>query len=363
MAGKDDLSMEMLQLGDFELPKEVEKVEEEKKEEITTTNVADDESQEIVGDGTEESLKGESTGEEKSPANSDDNVFKSLASFLTDKGLLSVQPEELENIKDDDAFAELMKKQIKANEYSDLNDNQKKYLEAMHDGIPEQVFHEHLQAANAFEQLTDEIIQNNPEVRRDLIVEGVMAQGFDKTYALKQYQRVSGSGDVAEEIDEAILMRNKLKQSRDEVYQQVVEDTKEKERVQKEEKNKEIESLKTSVYAQKTLFDVLPVSKGVQDKVYSLMTKPVAYTNEGYPINALLKNQIDNPVEFQTSLYYLYELTNGFKDLKKLVAKAGTQAVNTFKSKLEKSNFINTSSNNLSSQVPDDMPNIIDISD
>ena len=359
MAGTQDntLSMDMIQLGNFELPEDLEKIEQEEKK----INVADDGSQEIVGDSTEESLNEGESGK-STPADSDDgNIYKSLTGFLSEEGLLSVQPDKLETINDADKFVELMREQIKANEYADLNDSQKMYLEAMREGIPEQLFHEHLQATHAFEQLTDDVIQENAEVRKNLIVQGILAQGFDQSYALKHYNRVSGSG-VEEEISESKIFRDKMNESRQKEYQNNVKQIEEEKKAQAETVKNQIEELKTSVYAKDKLFDSVPITKGVQDKVYNLMTKAVTVTEDGVSLNALQKYQRENPTQFLVDLYYLFEITEGFKNLKKLESKATSKAINTFKSKLEKSNFIPTSQGNPNfDNNTDDIPVIVDI--
>ena len=76
------------------------------------------------------------------------------------------------------------------------------------------------------------------------------------------------------------------------------------------------------------------------------MTKAVEFTDDGMGLNALQKYQRENPAKFQADLYYLFELTEGFKNLKKLESKATSKAVNSFKTKLERSNIIPSSSGN-----------------
>ena len=360
MAGTQDntLSMDMIQLGNFELPEDLEKIEQEEKK----INVADDGSQEIVGDSTEESLNEGESGK-STPADSDNgNIYKSLTDFLQEKGLLSVQSDKINDINDDDAFAELMREQIKANEYADLNDNQKKYLEAMRNGIPEKLFHDNLQATNAFEQLTDDVIRDNADVRRDLIIQGLLAQGFDQSYALKHYNRVSGSG-VEEEVSESLIFRDKLNKSRQEEYQKSIKQIEEGKKAAINAAESQADELRNAVYGKDKIFDSIPITKGVQDKVYNLMTKAVDTTDEGMALNALQKYSKENPLEFQTSLYYLFELTDGFKNIKKLESRATSKAINSFKTKLERSNMIPSSSNNpnFNNDTLEDIPTIVDI--
>jgi len=338
----DDLSMDMIQLEGFKLPSDLEiQTDDEGVEKSTIEQVTDDESQESVGNDIKSSEAGKDI--EKSPAGSDDNVFKTFATFLAERGLLNIKDTDIETVQDDDAFAELMRDQIRQNELSDLNDNQRKYLEALRIGIPDEVIHDHLVASKAYEELTDEVIRSNQGVRKDLIIEGFKAQGFDENYALKQYQRVSDSND---DVEEAIMFRDKLKQLQDQTYEATINQKKQAE--ENEQKNilQQAEDLKKAVYSTEKLFNDYAVTKTMQDKVHHLMTKAVVTLDNGIPVNALQKHQLENPIEFQKNLYFVYLLTNGFEDMNALVNRASTKAVNSFKAKLQKTNFIGTSQSN-----------------
>ncbi len=356
MAGKEqnmELSMDMINVGtsldlskiEAEVIEETPIVDTPPKDNLlqqnTNKDITDGAGQEIVGSDAEKLLEQDKSGTE-SPANSD-NVFKSFAGFISEKGLLSASEEDLAAVKDEDTFAELVKKQIKDNEYADLNESQVKYLEAIREGVPAEVFHENLQANTAYEQLTDDLVKGDPGVRKDLIVAGYVAKGFDENYALKQYKRVSDSN---EDVEEALMFRDDLKRLQDERYTAEVARVKQAQDDAKAANQKQIDDFKTSVYAKEKVLKDFKVTKGIQDKVYSLMTKPVEYTKAGEPINAMMKDRIDNPVEFETNLYYLYEITNGFKDLGALSKKAASKVTNNFQATLEKSNYIESSQSN-----------------
>jgi len=362
----EDLSMDMIQMGGIKIPEEAvttpEELVDNSNKDKNINNVIDGtNSQESVDNSTDESTSNseESVNNNESPA--DDDVFKTFANFLSDKGLITVQEDELLKIKSDDDFAEVMRKQIKANEYADLTDKQKKYLEAVREGIPQESFHDNLQSQEAFAQLTDELIKSDSEVRKELILEGIKAKGFDEAYALKHFKRVSDSG---EDVEEAILFRGKLKEAQDLRYQKEVEDFQTVKKDNAVARQKQVDDLKESVYSKDKIFDGFSITKGIQDKVYSLITKAVAHTEEGIPLNALMHYQQEHPTEFQTNIHYLFELTDGFKNLKKFETKAATKATNYLKSKLQKSNYITESSSNPSfDNSNSDMPVITDVVD
>ena len=239
-----------------------------------------------------------------------------------------------------------------------MNDHQIKYLNGLENGLPEEEIKDYIQSDIAFEKLTDEVIENNAGVRRDLIIQGYLAKGFDEGYATKQSQRVSDSG---EDVEEAKMFKETLKQIRDQQYQAQIENNKRTQEEAQKAYDKQINDFKESVYKKDKIFDEIAVTQGMKDKVYELMTKPVAYAEDNRPINAFEKSRLENPIDFLTNMYYAYELTNGFKDMKKLVAKATTKSSNTFKSKLQRNNFIFNSQSNPNLDNDIDAPNIVDI--
>ena len=100
--------------------------------------------------------------------------------------------------------------------------------------------------------------------------------------------------------------------------------------------------LKKSVYDTKELIKGQSINKVFQDKVYNSMTKIVSKSPDGNPENALMKQRREDPVDFDTKLYYVYELTKGFKDFSKFTASAKSSAIQDMERALQ-NNSINNS--------------------
>jgi hypothetical protein len=346
MAGIDnnmDLSMDLIDFSSIDSSKlegiseEAIITDEEVQEQAQLEQQQDDntesENSEIVG--SSQPSEPEEVGTE-TPANSDDNVFKSLTDFLGERGLFTFTEDDVKNIKDEDTFAEFMQAQIKASEYADLTDSQITMLEAIREGVSEDVVLRHLQANQAYNELTDEVVKSNADIRKDLIIQGYLAKGFNQEFAEKKYKIALESGD---DVEEAIVFRNDLKKIQDDLYAEEIAIAQKAKEDEAKSVKQRLTDLKDSVYNTDKFMGTFPTTKGLKEKVYNLMTKPVAYTPEGHPVNAIMKAQLENPVEFQTAVSYLFELTNGFKDLSKLERKAVSQVTKTFKTKLEQSNF------------------------
>lgn len=269
----------------------------------------------------------------ESPANSDD-VFTPLAEFLKEQGFF---PNLDKEIKSAEELAEAFKEEIKRNEFADLTEEQKEYLTALREGVPDALYREHVQAATTFKSVTDDILADNEDIRKQVVIQDLIHSGLSPERAERQWQRIYDLGDSLEESKAA---RDNLIQKEEKEYQQKIQIEKQRAIEMKKAQEKQLNDLKNNVYSQEKLFDTFPVSQGMKDKVYKTMTEVVAYTETNQPVNKLMKHRMDNPVDFETKLYYLYELTNGFKDINKFVTKSTTSAAKKLKDAVNSANFI-----------------------
>jgi hypothetical protein len=65
----------------------------------------------------------------------------------------------------------------------------------------------------------------------------------------------------------------------------------------------------------------------------------VGKSPEGIMENQLMKDRRENPVDFDTKMYYLYEITKGFKDFSKIVSKSESTAIKRLEGELRKTKF------------------------
>ena len=86
--------------------------------------------------------------------------------------------------------------------------------------------------------------------------------------------------------------------------------------------------LKNAIYNTDEFITGQKVNKATQDRVYKSITNIVGKSPNGIMENQLMKDRRENPIEFDTKLYYLYEMTKGFKDFSLLENKTKTKASN-----------------------------------
>jgi len=267
-------------------------------------------------------IEPEDNEQEDKSSSSNPELFKSLATLLQEKGLVSLEDSE---VSDEDSFVELFKKQIKSNEYGDLSDTQKQYLESIREGIPHEKAVKDLTQLDQLNSVTNEALEQDAELRKRVIYQDFKNRGYSDERAAKLVQRSLELDVDLEDAQEAMNSIKEFSKVRIEQENQKIKDQKlavEKAREDNVKKiTKEIESLK----------EVIPgyeVSNNVKDKIKKNMFNVVGENpNNGAPENSLMKFQRENPIDFDKKLYYLFTVTNGFTDFNSIKQETQSKAL------------------------------------
>lgn len=107
--------------------------EDNKSDDLTLGNTVDDKS-------TNENKTEENDKTPSSESNDDSSSFSVFANLLQEEGVLSLDDEELKNVKSSADLVELVKKQIEKSKFENLSESQKRYLDAVEAGIPQAEF-------------------------------------------------------------------------------------------------------------------------------------------------------------------------------------------------------------------------------
>lgn len=294
-----------------ELAKETKKVTEILENIIEDTSVKEDET---VQENTEP------------PASS---VFPALAKYMKEKELVSLPTDE---VKTEEDFVNLMIKEIEDTKYSGLTDNQKMYMQGIEAGIPDEQMRTNVDAISNLESITEEELKENKELRLELIRTDLVEQGWDEDRINKQIDRLVTAN---EDFDEAMHSRANINAKRKELIDEQTKDAQLAQQDAVKAQEEQLENLKASIYGTNTVLKSVNVDAALQNKVFKLITTPVGKMPDGQPVNALIKDRVENPIEFEKNLYYMYELTNGFKDLNRFVRKAENTAAKELRAAIE----------------------------
>ena len=301
-------------------PEDKEENKEEKTEETTEiTNVDTLFTEESESVGSEEIEETEDTksdnGEGASPKT---NFYSSIAKALKDEGIFPDLDDELvgKAVTAED-FRDLVENQIKAG----IEERQRRIDEALNVGIETNEIRRYENTLNYLDSIDDDSISDESEkgetLRKQLIYQDFINRGYTKERAEREVKKSFNAGSDIEDAKEALASNKEFFESE---YNNLIEESKkEEQRIQKERREKS-EKLKKSILEDKDVFGDLEIDKSMRQKVFDNISKPVYKDpDSGQLFTAIQKYERDNSTEFIKNVGLLFTLTDGFKNLDKLV--------------------------------------------
>jgi hypothetical protein len=299
----------------------IEKTEEKETDETTEVDLdnlfGEPESVGSEEDSSEEredtSLKGVGT----SPKN---NFYSSIAKALKDDGIFpDLDDESLKAVNTPEDFSKMFQEQVEAM----LNEKQKRVTEALEAGIEPSKIQQYEKVLEYYDSIKESDIENETEsgesLRKQLIYQDFLNRGFSKERAAKEVQKSFDAGTDVEDAKDAFKGGRQFFEKN---YNDLVAEAKNIEKKEQEKIDSESEALKKAIMEDKKAFGVYDIDKATRQKVYDNITKPVYKDPEtGELLTTLQKYERDNHNEFMKNLGLLYTLTDGFKNVDKLVNK------------------------------------------
>ena len=270
------------------------------------------------GVGSEDKEKEDTNSEKVSTSPNSKNFFSSIAKAFAEEGIFpDLNEDEVANIKTAESFRELIDKQIQ----SQLDEKQKRIDEALNIGIEPDDIRKYENTLSYLDEvsedkLTEETTEGE-ELRKRLIYQDYINRGFSQERATKEVKRSIDSGNDIEDAKEAL---NSNKEYFKTQYDKLLNDAKEEQKKYEQERKNQAEQLKKSIIEEKKVFGDIEVDKSTRQKIFDNLSKPVYKDEEtGTYMTALQKYQHDNPNEFIKNVSTIFTLTDGFKNLNKLV--------------------------------------------
>jgi len=268
---------------------------------------------------TEETSSAESTPSDDSNI----SLFQTLASALKEEGV-SLTQEEMENIKSAKDLVETLKKAVTASEYDGLTEAQRKYLDAIRVGVPE----EEVKAALKIEdvltnKITPEVVASDPAIQEGILYQYYKMKGVedDAIQELVETKKKTGNMEVVASQAYEVL-REKAKNL---LSEKAKEKQKELEAKKKEEEEK-LSKLKEEILKSEEIIPGIKVPSKAREKIFEVMTTPVKEEN-GVPINAIDALRKEKGHEVEKVLAYLYVQTDGFTKLENIKAPIKSSAI------------------------------------
>ena len=301
-------------------PEEKEKKEksEETTEVVVDTNDLFDNEPESVG-SEEEIEEKEGTKNTKGDGTSPKNDFySSIANALKEEGIFpDLDDETIKNAVTAEDFRDLIDNQIKAG----IEERNRRIDEALSVGIEPTEIKKFENTIDYLNSITDEAIADESErgetLRKQLIYQDFINRGYSKERAEREVNKSFSAGSDVEDAKEALASN---KDFFEDAYNNLIKESKENERKEEKKRKEQAEQLKKSILEDKAVFGEIQIDSTTRKKVFDNISKPVYKDPEtGEYYTAIQKYEKENKTEFLKNVGLLFTLTDGFKNIDKLV--------------------------------------------
>jgi len=322
-----------------------EEVVNEELEKETDTPVEDTE----AGDNTEE--QEEDNGEKPSSQETkDSSPFTPFAKLLVEEGATpNLNLEEFDGTPQGLIKAIQQEIEYNTNMYKESLDPRVKWLQ---DNIDEGVAFEDLLAIDkqrmSLNFITEDTLSTDENVQKQIVKEYLKeTTKFSDSLIDKQIERLEITGELA---DEAKGYFEELKQINAAKEQQAVEQAKVRQQEFRQQQEKILNDFKETLEKTEEIIPGIKLNRNIKDQIFKTLTTPVTQDpNTGAPLNAIAKARLEDPINFEKNLAYVWLATKGFKDFSTLNSAGKKTAMKEFESALNKGdNKFSTSKQNFS---------------
>lgn len=298
--------------------------EEEEKEDVDLDLDKEDVDKDKEAD--KENLDKTSSSDEES------STFSVFANVLKEEGVLDLTDDELSGINSVKDLAEVVRKSMQESRYSDLTEGQQRYLKALEVGLPLKDYEKAEQEINSLVTLRDRDLSKPESIqeRFDLIAYSFIDKGFTEEKAVELANRSIKLGTDLEDSKEAL---EDLISSKHKSYKDLIEN-------KKEEGKLSLDKVKEAINSKDSILKGVKINDAQKEKLYNLLTLQVEVDENGRSLNEVNKWRIDNGLEAEIILGAIYQMTNKFQDLGKIMEASRTKASKDLEHRLRESRDI-----------------------
>ena len=340
--------MEGLNMDNILTSEEIENLFSGDDSEDTTEDSTEEESKEDSKDNSvdENSLFSDTETEEQEPTEQEDtpqtkqaeispkskNFYSSIAQALKDDGVFSALPEDM-NINSADDFTKAIQEEVN----SRLEESQKRVLDALNYGIEPSEIVKTENLINYLDSIKEEYLEKEGEeaenIRKQLIYQDFLNRGYSPERAEKEVNKSLNSGSDIEDAKEALKANKDFYVGS---YQNMLDERKQIHEQAIKASEALAEDIKTTILSSNDMLGGVELDKSTREKALLAITRKSFKDKEtGEMLTELQKYQKENYKEFLANLAVVFTVTNGFKDINKLVNQKVKKQMKSSISKLE----------------------------
>lgn len=303
------------------------------------TNISDEEAADIFNNNgkdsdeeddsekVEEKVEQNTTKKEEKrtePTNNQQNVdFSSIAKQFADEGIWELDDEE---VKDADSFKSLIKKAIE----SGIDEKTKRVSELLDMGADSKDIKEFEDTIEYLHGIQNEDIlaegEDGDNLRKRLIMQDLINNGVDEQEAVTKVKEIFKKGNDITEAKKALQANKDYFQK---AYKEMAEEQRKKADEWDKSVQKQTEELKTSIMSNDKFLGELDIDEKIKKQALANLSEPKYKDKQsGQMLTAIQRYERENKTEFLKNLGLVFTLTDGFKNMDKLVNKAVKRRVN-----------------------------------
>ena len=238
--------------------------------------------------------------------------YKSIAKALKDDGVVDVDDETLDNIKDSNDFVNnIINKKIN----DGIDDVTKRVYDALTAGVQAPVIKQYENTINILKTIENADIEDEGEdgenVRKKLIFQQYINRGFNDEKAKKEVEKAFNAGTDIDDAKDALSDNLEFFQNQ---YNDLIEQSRKDNENRMTQKRQELEVLKKSVMSDSDEWKDFNVNDTLKQKIYDNITRPAYKGQNGETYTEIQKYERENRIGFLKNVSMCYTLTNGFTD-------------------------------------------------
>lgn len=274
----------------------------------------DEEQPESVGSGKDKEGKGtEDATTDNDSGSSPSNFYSSIASALAVDGIFpNLTDDDIKKADDAESFSNLIEAEVNAR----LDDQQKRVVRALSNGVEPSYIRRYENTLNYLSQVTDAQLSEEgdkgEQLRKNIIYQDFLNKGYSAAKAQKMTERTIDAGTDIEDAKEALQSNKEYFSTR---YNSLLQTAQNRANAEKAERQKQSEQLKSSILKDKQLLGDMEIGNDMRKKVIDNLSKPIYKDTEtGEYLTALQKYETEHRLDFLKYASLFYTLTDGFKD-------------------------------------------------
>lgn len=294
------------------------KPSEEETTEVNVDELFTEEPESVGSDEETEDIKDKGDTPSNKDNSPNNNLYSSIIKALKEESILpDLSDEDIKSVNSSEDFAEAIEKQIQ----SRLDKKQRRIDEALNADIEPSEIKKYENTLAYLESISEDNLTDESskgeQIRQQLIYQDFINRGYSKERAQREVKKSLDSGTDIEDAKEALISN---KEFFERSYNKLIEDAKKEAQSEIDERKKQSELLKKSILDDSKVFGDISIDRSTRQKIYDNISKPIYKDPDtGELYTAIQKYEIENRTEFLKNIGILFTLTDGFKNIDKLV--------------------------------------------